>query len=285
MTRHAISLQRQCNPQIPHERPRRTQPGLELIRARQHRLQPLQRLADDPAHPAAGRLRRLARPHGDGRQPQGEGVDEAAPVVVVEHRLDHQLLRPVAGLRRAHGAFCRERRERLPEIRRARTIDAPHPRTRRANRLEQVQGRVEIHAVAEGEIGFAARRHDAVEDVDSVQVGREHAGGGLVEVGLDSCGPSCIRGRGRDGWEEDVGEDELVAICEEVLRQELTYKPASTGDEDFHDRCCSRDNLVRGCCRKRRQKGFDRGERRRARRSEDNDDAVYLAADPKSGVW
>src|SRR6185437_7880480 len=85
---------------VEEEPDRRTRAGVPVhhtLRHRQDRLLPGERLADDAGEETRGRLVRLARAHGNGRQADADAVEEAAAIVIGEQEFAHRLLRAVGG--------------------------------------------------------------------------------------------------------------------------------------------------------------------------------------------
>lgn len=234
MRRHALALQFQRVHQVAHQRPRTAEPALKVVGTRQHAFFALQRLADNATHPAAGRLRGLTRPYGDGREAQREAIDEAPARVVIDRGLDHHLLRAVAALRSRDGGFRGQGREGLAEDGGAAGVDPFDSGADASDCFEEVEGRVQVYAVSQVEVLFAAGGHDAVEDVEGVEVFGEDGRGVLGEVCFD-CGGILLVGRFCGDWGlEDVYEDDLVVVVEEDFGEELAYEAAGACDEDLH---------------------------------------------------
>ena len=103
----------------------------------------------------------LARPHADGRQPDADAVEEAAPRVVGEDQLADQFLRAVGGERRLLEIVIDHIGERRPEHGDRRGVDDARLVTGEPDGIEQRPRPVEIDAVAEVEIGLRLPRHDA----------------------------------------------------------------------------------------------------------------------------
>ena len=89
---------------------------------------------------------------------------------------------------------------------------------------------MEVDAVAQVEVLFAAGGHDAVEDVEGVEICAEDRGGILGEVCFYGSGVlfvACFRGHG--GF-EDVNQDHLMVGVEEDFGEELAYEAAGACD-------------------------------------------------------
>ena len=145
-------------------------PVADVLRDRQHRLVPGERLADDAGEEAGGRLVRLAGPDADGGQADADAVHEAAPRVVGEEQLVDRLLRPVGGERRVMELVRDRVGERRAEHRDRRGEDDARAVAVAdlADRLEQVARAVEVDAVALLEVGLRLARDDRGEVEDDV---------------------------------------------------------------------------------------------------------------------
>src|ERR1700722_1949668 len=129
---------------------------------RQHDLLPGKGLANDRRKEPGGRLVGAPRPHRDGRQPDTDAIEEAAPAVFGEQKLDDRLLGPVRGQRRQMKIIGDRLREWRSEHgdrggeNKARAITL----TGLADRFQKRARRVEVDARALLEIKLRLSRDD-----------------------------------------------------------------------------------------------------------------------------
>ena len=170
-------------------RARRGEPVADLRRDRQDGGPAVQRLTDDVGEEARRGQVRRARPDADGGQADGDAVDEAASRVVAQQELDHRLLGAVTGRRRGGMVIGDDVGHRRTEHgdRRAEDQAGMVVRAGEADRLQEVPGRVEVHAVPLFEIALGLARDHRRQVDDDVGSRRDQISGdaGVGEVGGD----------------------------------------------------------------------------------------------------
>ena len=229
-----------------HRRAGRSVPVAHVVADGQDRLLARQRLPDDPGKKSGSRLVRRAGPHADGREPEADPVEKAAPRIVGQQQLANRLLRSVARQRRRRevvadhvGKGGAEHGDRRGEDE-ARPVDAAGQRIFAPNGFEQGAGSVEIDRVALVEIRLRLARHDGGEEED-------HVGPRAGELGAD------VRGRDveglavdREGGRERVRRDDIdearpvdrlsrqSPVARQPLRELAPDHSCRADDEDVH---------------------------------------------------
>jgi len=151
-------------------------------------LLPVQRLPDNTREERGGGLGWFACSDRDGREAQGEGIEEAATVEVVDQQFAHELVGPVDRRWRGCGRVRHNWRQRRSIHGLAGGVDDTNAGVGSRQGHQQRPRTVQVHGKAKAWVGLGAGRHDTVEDEDGGQrlAGRDEVAQRLwiTEIGL-----------------------------------------------------------------------------------------------------
>src|SRR5258706_11983709 len=225
-----------------HDAPRRENPDTRAVRNGTIDVHARHRLADDAARERRRREVRLAGAHDDRRQSERPAVNETLARVIGDEIFVDDFLRAVGGLRRGSRRIVEYAWKLSSEGGEGAREDELRWRGKVAAGFEERAAAIEVHAIAEVEIGLGAAAHDRGEVIDARRVLAEgflDYGGGsdVARHALEWIPGRCRRCGARDDTRErDVKERDLgVGMALGEARGEARADEAATaGNEDLH---------------------------------------------------